>query len=264
MSEKLTQILQTAYEAGQIILKIYHTDFDISYKEDESPLTKADELANQHIIRFLKTNYPEMSILSEESADDRTRLGREYCWIVDPLDGTKEFIKKNGEFTVNIALTKDGKPILGVVYVPVTDEMYYASKDEGAYKIKHFSDEYQRTHPKRINVSTHTTQLIMMHSRSHRAPIIDAVIEKNKDRIKEIKMAGSSLKGCLIACGEADIYYRFGYTMEWDTAAMQCIVEEAGGLLRQLDDTEMTYNRSDSLNRKGFYILNHAGSKLNI
>lgn len=259
MTEKIKNI---AYESGQIILQIYDEDFEIDYKSDNSPLTKADRLANTHIVSFLKSEYPEYAILAEESIDNDERFSNDYCWIVDPLDGTKEFVKKNGEFTVNIALAHKGKSILGVIYVPVKDEIYYAFRNGGAYTIYDYSKDNNQAI--KIQVSDNTEELTLLHSRSHKTSIIDNLIENNKEKIKNVLCAGSSLKGCLIAKGEGDIYYRFGPTMEWDTAAMQCIVEEAGGIFRQMDDSEMTYNRRNILNEKGFYILNRIENKLTL
>lgn len=254
--------INIAFQAGNIILDIYNTDFNVDYKEDNSPLTKADKLANDHIVNALKTDYPDIAILAEESADDLNRLESDYCWIVDPLDGTKEFVKRNGEFSVNIALAYKNRSILGVIYIPVRDEIYYAYQGQGAYFIESFSSHRDISKAIRIHVSSKTEKLIMLHSRSHQYPITDRLVEMNEEKIGEIVRAGSSIKGCLIAKGEADVYYRFGLTMEWDTAAMQCIIEEAGGILRQMDDTEMTYNRKDSTNHKGFYILNRLENKL--
>ncbi|HBH13281.1 MAG TPA: 3'(2'),5'-bisphosphate nucleotidase [Clostridiales bacterium] len=263
-AEMIENVINIAFDAGQIILGIYHTDFKVDYKDDDSPLTKADKLANDHIVNVLRMDYPDMAILAEESADDLKRLGYDYCWLVDPLDGTKEFIKRNGEFSVNIALTYKHRPILGVIYIPVRDEIYYACQGQGAYYIEEYSTHQDINRSVRINVSSKTENLIMLHSRSHQHQITDRLIENNREKIGEIVHAGSSIKGCLIAKGEADIYYRFGLTMEWDTAAMQCIIEEAGGILMQMDDTEMTYNRKNTTNHKGFYILNRVGNKLKI
>lgn len=262
MTEMIEIVINAAFEAGKIILDIYNTDFKVDYKDDDSPLTKADRLANDHIVNTLNTYYPDMAILAEESADDLKRLESDYCWLVDPLDGTKEFVKRNGEFSVNIALTYKHRSVLGVIYIPVRDEVYYGSNGKGAYFIEDYSTHRDISQSVKIHVSSKTEDLIMLHSRSHRYPVTDRLVEKNKEKIAEIIHAGSSLKGCLIAKGEADIYYRFGRTMEWDTAAMQCIIEEAGGILRQMDDTEMAYNREDSTNLKGFYILNLLENKL--
>lgn len=241
-------------EAGKEILKIYETDFEVEYKSDNSPLTKADTISNEMIVKEININFPVHSVLSEEYEDDRSRLHNEWCWIIDPLDGTKEFLKKNGEFTVNIALTYKKRPVIGVVYVPVTGELYYASKNGGAF--------YEINGKKKsINVSSRTEKLKLMKSRSHASGSLEKLIEKNKDNISEIKSFGSSIKGCLVARGEADVYYRFNPTMEWDTAAMHCVVEEAGGIFREIGDTEMVYNRENPVNENGFYILNRKENK---
>ncbi len=245
----LEDCINLAVDAGKAILDVYKRDFSVEYKDDKSPLTEADQLSNDIIVKGLSEKHPSISILSEEFQGDETRFDNDYCFIVDPLDGTKEFIKKNDEFTVNIALSHKGKPIIGVVYVPVTNELYYGLKDSGAF--------YRNLNElKPIRVSDKVNELILMGSRSHQSEKFKNMVEKNKDKITEIRSAGSSLKGCLVAKGEADIYYRFGLTMEWDTAAMHCIVEESGGVFRQIDHSEMTYNRKDSLNSKGFYVLN--------
>jgi len=255
--QMVDNLLSLAKEAGQKIMKIYETDFNVDYKENDSPLTKADQQANDIIIKFLKENYPSMAILSEESKDDKSRLENEYCFIVDPLDGTKEFVKRNGEFTVNIALSQNNKSVLGIIYVPVTEEMYYAYKDGGAfYKTKNMKKF------KKINVTNKEKNLNLVMSRSHASDGLKDLIEKHKDLIGETKRAGSSLKGCLVSRGEAEVYFRFNPTMEWDTAAMQIIVEEAGGIFKQLDGSEMTYNRKNSLNAKGFYVLNKVENNL--
>ena len=244
-------LLPAAIKAGEAIMDIYNRGFSVEYKDDKSPLTEADKASNAIICEELQKHFPYYSVLTEESADDISRLRERYCFIVDPLDGTKEFIKRNGEFTVNIALVFDGEPILGIIYVPCTDTLYYARKNGGAYK-----------NGVKIHVSDRTDDLILMESRSHGDSRGAELVEKNKSRIADIISAGSSLKGCLIAEGEADVYYRFGYTMEWDTAAMQCICEEAGAIFMQGDDTPMFYNRRNSLNEKGFYILNRIENKL--
>ncbi len=252
MEELLALCKELAIEAGNKLIEIYNTDFDVYTKDDESPLTKADKEANEIIVRKLKEKYPKHSILSEESKDDELRIENDYCFIVDPLDGTKEFVKKNGEFTVNIALVHKGKPILGVVYAPVLKELYYANKDNGAYLENTETKEIRR-----LSVSNKICDLIMVASKSHSSEKEENLVLENKDKIKEMISKGSSLKGCMVATGEADVYYRFGLTCEWDTCAMQCVVEEAGGIFRQMDNTEMTYNRKNTLNEKGFFIVNN-------
>lgn len=255
LKAELTESILTAREAGKIIMQIYHSDFHIDYKEDASPVTLADHKANDLIVNRLKSVFPSYAILSEESKDDRSRLLSDWCFIVDPLDGTKEFIKRNGEFTVNIALVFKKKPVMGVVFIPETEELYYAIKGQGAFYEKN-------NHAVPIDVSDKIEKIRAACSRSHTSGRVERFLRKQG--INELIFAGSAIKGCLIARGEAEIYYRFGYTSEWDTAALQCIVEEAGGIFKQMDDSEMVYNRENTLNEKGFYILNRIENKLNI
>ena len=263
----LPKILKTAvyaaYEAGKIILDIYKKDFAVEYKDDKSPLTEADKKSNDLICERLKKYSPYIDILAEESVDNKNRLNNKFCLIVDPLDGTKEFVKKNDEFTVNIGLSYNNKTIMGVVYAPCLNKFWYAAKNCGAYVLDLNKDIFRLFDEKtKIKVSERTDELIVMKSRSHSDERTEALLEKNKHKIKSVGDRGSSLKGCMIAEGLADIYYRYGYTMEWDTCAMQCVVEEAGGIFVQGDWTEMTYNRENSLNEKGFVILNRIENKL--
>ena len=255
MQDIIELFKELSIKAGKEILRVYEKDFDVSYKEDNSPLTEADKLSNEIIVCALKQKYPQYAILAEESTDDLSRLKNDWCFIIDLLDGTKEFVKKNGEFTINIALAYRGKAIAGLIYIPVWGEMYYASLNEGAF--------YKKGELiKRIHVSDKTTEITMLSSRSHANDKLNQLIESNKSKIKNIKSVGSSIKGCLIAKGEAEVYYRYGYTMELDTAAMQIIVEEAGGVFLQMDKTPMTYNRENPLNEKGFFILNNIKNML--
>lgn len=246
---------KAAVEAGEAILKIYEQSelVEVEYKKDHSPLTIADKRSNDIIVSYLKSHYPEYCILSEEQKDDKSRLVCPYCFIVDPLDGTKEFIKHNGQFTVNIALAENGISILGVIYVPVTKELYYAAKDMGAFL-------EQNNQVIQLHVSEQTKNIRVVMSSSHGCAQMDELIEKH--HLKNFIKIGSSLKGCMIAKGDAEIYYRFNPTMEWDTAAMQCITEEAGAIFRQMDDSEMRYNRENSLNDKGFYIINRVENRI--
>ncbi len=243
---------ELALKAGAEILDVYENceDIELTYKDGDMPLTAADRRANRVIVEGLRKAYPGYAILSEEEQDNRRRLQNDFCFIVDPLDGTKEFIKRNGQFTVNIALSYKGRSVMGVIYVPVTGELYFASEGNGAYLQKKDGSM------KGIHVSdiTEVSEIRVVMSGSHGCKEMDQLIEKY-DFQNLIRM-GSSLKGCLVAVGEAEIYYRFNPTMEWDTAAMQCIVEEAGGIFKQMDDTEMRYNRENSLNEKGFYAIN--------
>ena len=244
-----------AFQASEEILKIYQTNFKVEYKDDKTPLTEADKRSNEIIVNNLLKEFPDYAILSEEFEDDKSRLNNKWCWIIDPLDGTKEFLKKNNEFTINIALSYEHKVILGVVFIPVTKEIYYATVKNGAF--------YEKNgFVKRIEVSNRTKDLVLVKSRSHSSEKLNKLIESNKNLITKIITSGSSIKGCMVARGNADIYYRFGPTMEWDTAAVHCIIEEAGGIFKQLDDSEMLYNRENSINEKGFYIINNIKNKL--
>ncbi len=256
MSLNLTQLLEVAKEAafaaGKEILRIYESnDFSIEAKSDNSPLTPADKAAHQKIVSYLeKTKLP---ILSEEGKEVpfEERSQWEYFWMVDPLDGTKEFIRKNGEFTVNIALIHQNEPILGVVYPPVLGEMFYAIKDLGAFKEAYGGKRELFTTKKRLSES----KLTVVASRSH-------LNDETKEYLKkltspEIVFKGSSLKFLLIASGEADLYPRFGPTMEWDTAASHIIVSEAGGKVTLSDEkTNLTYNKKNLLNPY-FIVLPH-------
>ncbi|MCD7826641.1 MAG: 3'(2'),5'-bisphosphate nucleotidase CysQ [Clostridiaceae bacterium] len=247
--EILAVLKELAISAGRTIMEIYETDFDVDYKADESPLTMADKKANELIVTGLAKSFPDYAILSEEVKDDKKRMENDYCFIVDPLDGTKEFVKRNGQFTVNIALVYQKRPVVGVIYVPVTKALYFASTEEGAYL-------QQGDHTRKLTVSDKLDSLIWVGSKSHSSEKEENLIAAHKEKIAETISAGSSLKGCMVAEGKADVYYRFGLTCEWDTAAMQCIAEQSGALFRQMDGTEMLYNRDNTLNEKGFYIVN--------
>lgn len=241
--------------AGEAIMEIYNQEdiWQVEYKEGHMPLTLADKKAHEIIAAELQARFPEYALLSEEGEDDEKRLDNPYCFIVDPLDGTKEFIKKNGQFTVNIALAYRGRPVTGVIYVPASGELYYAEKGSGAY----FEKDGKTT---KLLVSDRTKDPRVVMSSSHGCEEMERLLEKYQ--LTNLVRVGSSIKGCMIARGDAEIYYRHNPTMEWDTAAMQCIVEEAGGIFRQMDDSEMTYNRRDCVNRKGFYIINCEKNKL--
>jgi len=239
-----------AVNAGEAILEIYNDGFDVEYKEDSSPLTKADMTANGIILEGLKKEFPLAAYLSEEEKDNKERLEHEYCFIIDPLDGTKEFVKRNGEFTVNIALVYKGSPVMGVIYAPCLNELYFAAKNVGCFMMDKTGKE------KSLSVTNKTDNLRLVGSKSHRSKKLDRLMEENESKISDLVSCGSSLKGCMVAKGEADIYYRFGLTHEWDTCAMQCIAEQAGGIFMQMDRTPMRYNRNNTLNEKGFFIVN--------
>jgi len=246
----LHRIKEIAVKAGSLIMEIYETAFQVKTKADDSPVTKADQVSNAFILKELHHHYPDLMVLSEESKDDLNRLRQDWLFIVDPLDGTKEFIKRNGEFTVNIALIHRQKAVLGVVHAPATNRTFYALKEFGAY------EDNAEEKNKCIGVTTKLVDLVLVSSASHQTAEELKFIEANASRFKTKRMMGSALKGCLVACGEADVFYRFGKTYEWDTAAMQVVVEEAGGIFRELDGKPMNYNRFNLINEKGFFAVN--------
>ena len=253
MWEKELEVCKVAaVEAGRAILEIYNDakDMQVEYKEGNMPLTVADKAANAVIVSCLREQFPSYAILSEEEKDHLSRLENDLCFVVDPLDGTKEFIKRNGQFTVNIALAYQHRVVMGVIYVPVTGELYYGAQGMGAFR------QCGVETPVRLRVSDNVdvSSLRVVLSNSHGCTQMEELLEKY--HLTNFVKVGSSLKGCMIASGEADVYFRHNPTMEWDTAAMQCIVEEAGGIFRQMDGSEMLYNRENSLNDKGFCAIN--------
>jgi len=246
----LEDVKALAVQAGEAILKIYETDFEVEQKEDNTPLTKAD-MAAHHIIEagLLKLS-PGIPVLSEESAhiDFEERKNWSEYWLVDPLDGTKEFVKRNGEFTVNIAYIQDGYPVMGVIYAPVLKLTYYACQGKGAF-MQLVNQGPQRLSTRKMDLS----RLVIAGSRSHAGSSLQRFMTQFNDH--EIVSIGSSLKSCMVAQGEADIYPRFGPTSEWDTAAAQCIVEEAGGKLLNLHLERLRYNTKPSLLNPHFVVL---------
>ncbi len=245
LQELLTIAIHAAEAASQEILKVYNSsDFEINVKDDNSPLTLADKKSHDTIERFLKqTNLP---ILSEEgkSIPYETRRHWKHFWLIDPLDGTKEFIKRNGEFTVNIALIENQTPILGVVAVPVKGDVYYSCKGTGAYLKR---PGFESPLAKRTTADLSKKGLRIVASRSHMNEETENFIQKLDS--PELISAGSSLKFMLLASGAADVYPRFAPTMEWDTAAPHAILNETGlTVLKQNSDEELQYNKPDLLN----------------
>ena len=234
--ELLSAVEAIAREAGAVIMEVYgRDDFGVRVKSDDSPLTEADAAAHVLIAERLKALTPAVPLLSEEDVPafpGPDSAGR--FWLVDPLDGTKEFIKRNGEFTVNIALIEAGRPVLGVVYAPVLDTMYAAVRGEGAFR--------QRQDGRiAIHVAKHREGAVwrVVGSRSHAGDSLQALLQYLGPH--ELVSMGSSLKLCLVADGSADIYPRLGPTMLWDTAAAQCVVEQAGGAVMHLSGATLGY-----------------------
>lgn len=239
----LAPLTDIARAAGREILAVYDTDFDVTAKDDLSPLTQADLAAHRSIVAGLEELTPDIPVLSEESAEVpfSQRQAWDRYWLVDPLDGTKEFVKRNGEFTVNIALIEHGEPVIGVVHVPVTDRTYLGCRDVGA-----FVQDNDRE-PNAINVQSQASRPPrVVASRSHWSDEVNDFLERLGDH--EIVSMGSSLKLCLVAEGRADIYPRLGPTSEWDTAAAHAVVAAAGGKVINAETGDpLRYNSKDSL-----------------
>jgi len=261
MSKKISvsALGEIAIEAGIEILKIYHqADFSeiVDFKADDSPLTTADKASHEVIMKRLEEEYPDIPIISEEGKDIdyATRKDWEYFWLVDPLDGTKEFIKKNGQFTVNIALIHNDKPVAGVIYTPVTEELYLAAKEGYVEDVE--AGAYKQTlpaQPESISVNSKQQNLIAVRSSSHASEEEEDLL--NRYGVTESISKGSSLKFCMVAEGKADIYYRHGPTMEWDTAAGQVVVECAGGKVLQGTGPESFVYNKESLRNGSFLVL---------
>ena len=251
----LLDICNVAIQAGNEILNFYNNDIEVTHKEDLSPLTKADLASNKIILESLHKLKSNIPILSEESLVDWSiRKNWKKYWLVDPLDGTKEFIKKNGEFTVNIALIEDNNPILGVVYVPAKSLLYMAEKNKGSFKTNTKNKLENFEGIQKIVVSSQTNRPRVIGSRSHSNATFDNWV-KEKFPNADIVQAGSSLKFCLIAEGEADIYPRFGPTSEWDIAAGHIIVNEAGGKIRTFQNDSIKYNAKENIINPEFYAI---------
>jgi 3'(2'), 5'-bisphosphate nucleotidase len=251
MNDKLSQqVLGIAIEAGEKIMAVYHSaDFSVTHKGDDSPLTKADLAAHHHIVGALAALTPDIPVLSEEAADIpyATRRSWSRYWLVDPLDGTKEFIKRNDEFTVNIALVEHGEPVMGAVHAPALSLSYIATRGHGAWETR--NGQTRRLHTRKA--PAHPSFVV---SRSHQ----DAELQKLLSTLPEHDAVsrGSSLKICMVASGEADLYPRTGPTSEWDTAAGHAVVLEAGGQMLRLPElTPLTYNQKESLLNPGFAVI---------
>ncbi len=239
----LPGLLRLVADAERAILEVYASAaHEVEYKQDDSPITRADRAAHEILSAGLARLAPDVPVLSEESAEQHARevrgRWREF-WLVDPLDGTREFIHRNGEFTVNVALIREHRPVLGVVGAPVLGLTYYGAEGLGAFRAA------TGTAPTAIHVRPAADPLVVVGSRSHRGDSLDGVLARLGPH--ELRPMGSSLKFCLVAEGSADFYPRLGPTMEWDTAAAQAVVEAAGGAVTTLDGRPLRYNERDTL-----------------
>ncbi len=245
----INPIVDLAVDAGQAILEVYATDFDVQEKGDESPLTQADLASHNCIVAGLAALTPDIPIISEEDGlpEFAERGQWQRYWLIDPLDGTKEFVNRNGEFTVNIALIDSNRPILGVVHVPVQDKTYIGCEGSGSELRVDGA-----TTPIRVAASS-SSPVRIVGSRSHRGSSLDAFLEKVGD--SDMIPMGSSLKFCVVAEGRADIYPRLGPTSEWDTAAAQAVVEQAGGKVLELDGKPLSYNAKEDILNPWFVVI---------
>jgi 3'(2'), 5'-bisphosphate nucleotidase len=251
----LVKAINASIKGGHAIMEVYASDFSVEHKDDKSPLTLADKNCNEVIENHLKgTDIP---FLSEEgtkiSYEDRKNW--EYSWLVDPLDGTKEFVKRNGEFTVNIALIHNGNPIMGVIYVPVKEELYFSLEGLGSYKINQNSViedlEALIASSDTLPISYNRDNYVVVGSRSHMSPETETFFEEKKKEHGnvEVMAVGSSLKLCMVAEGKADAYPRYAPTMEWDTGAGHAIAKFAGFSVKQYNSSEdVVYNKENLLN----------------
>ena len=256
---EMQQLVNLAFEAGEKIMQIYGEDFDVNYKEDNSPLTRADTESNEIICQKLQADYPQIAIVSEESRQlsFSERKHKKYVWFIDPLDGTKEFLKKSGEFTVNIGLVENGTPILGVVNIPALKMTYFAAKGRGAFKLDHKTKQLTSLHVAKFSNDEPNLRLVV--SLSHRSKETDEFVARFKN--PTCVSAGSSLKLLMVAEGSADIYPRIAPTMEWDTCAAHAIVLESGGRCINSDTNEsLSYNKE---NLRNPYFVCHGHCKEN-
>jgi 3'(2'), 5'-bisphosphate nucleotidase len=250
LDELIEPVVALAVGAGNAILEVYATDFAVQSKSDESPLTQADLAAHRVIVGGLRSLTPDVPIISEESGlpgfPERSRWPR--YWLIDPLDGTKEFVNRNGEFTVNIALVDSNRPVLGVVRVPVQGKTYIGCRGVGA-ELRVDGGE-----PVALSVAAESRSPVrVVGSRSHRGSSLDAFLDRLGDA--ELVAMGSSLKFCTVAAGGADVYPRLGPTSEWDTAAAQAVVEQAGGQVLQLDGKPLSYNAKEEILNPHFVVV---------
>lgn len=266
-NELLHHMIHAACLASAKIMEIYNDTYEVSFKEDSSPLTSADIASNEVITGYLRAACPAYSILSEEEVDSTARLRNNAgVFIIDPIDGTKEFINRNGEFCVSIGFASKNRVTAGVIAVPAKGWLYYAFEGMGAYKCQIndvTAEPFTIGIGKKLHVSDRWEKVIVVASRSHMDKQTKELLTRNQNRILDTLSVGSCLKGCYIAEGLADVHYRYGAFMkEWDTAAMEIICREAGASFTDSDGNELVANRADPINRRGFIILNNPKSAL--
>ncbi|GAA0343539.1 3'(2'),5'-bisphosphate nucleotidase CysQ [Bowmanella denitrificans] len=258
LSRYLAIAKQAAREAGRVILKVYDSgDYQSFSKADESPVTSADYQANDIIQAMLKEQTPDIPIMSEEQNNGNLAQRQHWkrYWLIDPIDGTQEFVARSGDFAVNIALVEDNEPVVGVIYWPAGDSLYYASKNQGAFK--ETPKEDKRISVRKLDDPANGVVVIAISRRQSREKVMSSL---NSSRVYQPLPLGScSLKACFIAEGKADVFLRVGDTGEWDTGASQCIVTEAGGKVLAANFEPLTYNRRNSLTNPDFVVLGDPG-----
>lgn len=258
MSKSISELLEiaknAATQAGIEVLQIYDKgDFEAFEKEDESPVTSADYRANEIIMDILSKETPKIPIMSEEtklvSLEERSAWTR--YWLIDPIDGTQEFIARSGDFSINIALIENHQPVIGVIYWPCGESLYFASKGQGAYK--RCSRETKPIAVRRFDVPSEDVIMIAISRRQSRGPIFERLTQKRN--YQTLPTGSCSLKSCFIAEGKADLFMRLGKTGEWDTGASECIVNEAGGVIKAANFDPITYNERESVINPDFVVL---------
>jgi 3'(2'), 5'-bisphosphate nucleotidase len=255
-ADLLAAVLDAVAAAGAAILEVYSGSHDVEYKADDSPITRADRAAHEILAARLGRIAPSVPLLSEEAEaahDPAVRGAWHELWLVDPLDGTREFIGRNGEFTVNVALVRDHRPVLGVVAAPALGLTYYAAEGHGAFRRR----DGAAAEPIRVRRSAEPP--VVVGSRSHRGDSLDALLARLGPH--ELRPMGSALKFCLVADGSADFYPRLGPTSEWDTAAAQAVLEQAGGAVTTLDGRPLRYNERGTLLNPHFIAYGDAGRR---
>ncbi len=248
--KQCSDMIEVCLKAMSKVMEYYKNGFDVEIKSDNSPVTDADKQSDLIIKSFLKKKFPTYAFLTEESNDDKARLNEKYVFIIDPLDGTKDFVAKDDMFAINIALVEEHTPVVGVVGIPAQNKIYFAIKDYGSYLLENNA-------LKRIYASDRTDNLIMSCSVFHSGKTDQEIFDKFQNRILKKHPLGSALKSCLIAEGKVDCCFSSsGNTKEWDTCAPQIIVEESGGHFTTFYGDKITYNREDVYNRNGYAAYN--------
>lgn len=251
LTKELEIAIGLAKEAGSIVLEYYHQDYDVNLKGGKEPVTEADHASNTFITNELQKLFPDDGILAEESKDNQKRLERKRVWLVDPMDGTKEFIEKIGQFAVMIGLVENNRPILGAVYQPTTDTLYAATKDSGAFIVRNGQKS-----PLKVSEISQIEDMRLVISRSHRSPLVDE-IKQVLGLQKEVSSGSVGLKVGLMVENKSDLYIHPNpKTKEWDTCAPEIILSEAGGVFTDCWGEPLKYNKENVFNDKGFVASN--------